>query len=76
MVGPTAGASVIVNAKIASPVGCCGLGSLVSTSGSDMGMSTPPEKPCKPRIAIIVPRSWANEQPTENSANRIVLAIR
>ena len=47
MVGPIAGAKVTDSAKIASPIGCCGFGSLVSTSVNAIGISTPPANPCK-----------------------------
>ncbi len=74
MVGPIAGAKVTDSAKIASPTGCCGFGSLVSTSVNAIGISTPPAKPCRPRIAIIEGRSWVKAQATENAANSAALA--
>ena len=75
MVGPIAGAKVTDSAKIASPTGCCDLGSLVRTSVNAIGISTPPAKPCNPRIAIIEGRSWVKAQATENIANSAALAI-
>ncbi len=74
MVGPIAGAKVTDSAKIASPIGCCGFGSLVSTSVKAIGIRTPPAKPCRPRIAIIDGRSWVKAQATENAANSAALA--
>ena len=74
MVGPIAGAKVTDSANIASPIGCCGFGSLVSTSVNAIGISTPPAKPCRPRIAIIDGRSWVKAQATENTANSAALA--
>ena len=38
-----------------------------------IGISTPPAKPCRPRIAIIEPRSCAKAQAIENSAKQNVL---
>ena len=75
MVGPMAGAKVTASANAARPIGCCAFGSLVSTMVKAIGMRTPPAKPCRPRIAIIDGRSWANAQAMENSANRIVLPM-
>ena len=74
MVGPIAGAKVTDSAKIARPIGCCGFGSLVSTSVNAIGIRTPPAKPCSPRIAIIDGRSWVKAQATEKIANRVALA--
>ena len=74
MVGPIAGAKVTASAKIASPIDCCAFGSLVSTMVKAIGISTPPANPCRPRIAIIEPRSWVNAQAMENSGNRMPLA--
>jgi hypothetical protein len=73
MVGPIAGANVTDSANIASPIGCCPFGSLVSTMVKAIGMRTPPANPCRPRIAIMEGRSWVNAQAMENSANKIVL---
>ena len=70
MVGPIAGAKVTASANIARPIGCCAFGSLVKTIVNAIGISTPPAKPCRPRIAIIDRRSWAKAQATENTANR------
>ena len=75
MVGPIAGAKVTASANSASPIGCCALGSFVSTSVNAIGISTPPAKPCRPRIAIIEPRSWVKAQAIENSGNRMALPI-
>ena len=74
MVGPIAGAKVTDSAKMASPTGCCGFGSLVSTSVNAIGISTPPAKPCRPRIAIMDGRSWVKAHATEKTANRVALA--
>ena len=74
MVGPMAGAKVTERAKIASPIGCWCLGSLVSTIVKATGIRMPPVKPCRPRITIIEPRSWVKEQAIENSGNRIAFA--
>ena len=74
MVGPIAGAKVTDSAKTARPIGCCGFGNLVSTSVNAIGISTPPAKPCKPRIAIMDGKSWAKAQATEKTANRVALA--
>ena len=68
-----AGANVTDSAKMARPIGCCGFGSFVSTSVNAMGISTPPAKPCRPRIAIIEGRSWVKAQATEKTANRVAL---
>ena len=56
MVGPIAGAKVTERAKIARPIGCCGLGRRVSTIVNAIGIRTPPAKPCSPRITIIEPK--------------------
>ena len=53
MVGPIAGAKVTASENIASPIGCWVFGNLVKTSVNAIGISTPPKKPCRPRIAII-----------------------
>ena len=45
------------------------------TSVNAIGISTPPVKPCKPRIAIISGRSWVKAQATENTANSAAFAI-
>ena len=74
MVGPIAGAKVTDSANTARPIGCCGFGSLVSTSVNAIGISTPPAKPCRPRIAIIDGRSWVKAHATENTANNAALA--
>jgi hypothetical protein len=66
-----AGAKVTESAKRARPIGCCALGSFVSTMVNAMGMRTPPAKPCRPRMTIIEPRSWVKAQAIEKSGNRI-----
>ncbi len=71
MVGPIAGAKVTASANIASPIGCCTFGSLVKTSVKAIGISTPPKKPCRPRIVIIEGRSWVKAQATEKAANSV-----
>ena len=71
MVGPIAGAKVTASANIASPIGCWPFGSLVNTIVNAIGISTPPKKPCRPRIAIIDGRSWVKAQATENAANSV-----
>ena len=73
MVGPMAGAKVTASAKIASPIGCCDFGSLVSTSVKAIGIRIPPAKPCNPRMTIIEPRSCVNAQAMENSGNSTAL---
>ena len=73
MVGPIAGAKVTDSANIARPIGCCAFGSLVSTMVKAIGISTPPAKPCRPRMTIIEPRSWAKAQAMEKSGNRKAL---
>ena len=75
MVGPIAGAKVTEIAKRARPIGCCGLGSLVSTMVNAIGMRMPPAKPCRPRMTIIEPRSCVKAQAIENSANRTVFVM-
>ena len=65
MVGPIAGAKVTASANMARPIGCWPFGSLVKTSVNAIGISTPPKKPCRPRIAIIDGRSWVKAQATE-----------
>ena len=75
MVGPIAGAKVTESAKSARPKGCCAFGSLVSTIVKAIGISTPPAKPCSPRIAIIEPRSCVKAQAIENSGNRTAFTI-
>ena len=74
MVGPIAGAKVTAMANSASPIGCCGFGSRVSTMVKATGIRMPPVKPCRPRMAIIEPRSWVKAQAIENSGNRMALA--
>ena len=71
MVGPIAGAKVTASENIARPIGCCCFGSLVKTSVNAIGISTPPKKPWKPRIAIIDGRSWVKAQATEKTANSV-----
>ena len=71
MVGPIAGAKVTASENIARPIGCCAFGSLVKTSVNAIGISTPPKKPWKARIAIIDGRSWVKAQATEKAANRL-----
>ena len=71
MVGPIAGANVTASENIARPIGCWPFGSLVKTSVKAIGISTPPKKPCRPRIAIIDGRSWVKAQATENAANSV-----
>ncbi|MHC2673357.1 hypothetical protein ACVI1J_005520 [Bradyrhizobium diazoefficiens] len=39
-----------------------------------IGISTPPAKPCRPRIAIIDGRSCVKAQATEKAANSDALA--
>ena len=74
MVGPIAGAKVTESANRASPIGCCALGSFVSTMVKAMGIRMPPAKPCRPRMTIMEPRSCVKAQAMENSANRTLFA--
>ena len=76
MVGPIAGAKVADSANSASPTGCFAFGSSVMISVKAIGISTPPEKPCSARSAIICGRSCAMAQAAENARNRIALVRR
>ena len=76
MVGPIAGAKVTAMENSARPIGCCALGSLVSTMVKAIGIRMPPAKPCNPRMTIIEPRSWVNAQAIENSGNSTALTSR
>ena len=69
-----AGAKVTESANIARPTGCWAFGSFVSTMVKAIGIRTPPANPCRPRMAIIDPRSWVKAQAIENSGNRIPFA--
>ena len=75
MVGPIAGAKVTASANMARPVGCCAFGSRVATMVNAIGISTPPAKPCRPRIAIISPRLCAKAHAMEKTAKKNVLPI-
>ena len=76
MVGPIARARVAEIANRASPIGCFAFGNNVMIKVKASGISTPPEKPCTARSAIICGRSWASAQAAENTRKRKALVRR